>query len=97
MNVDLRQRDVDGEGWRGSSGIGETSSGNEAGVCEGFKISARACGNEEKDNTGGDVWSGSDLWTPGLLLGICDIEAAVLIDVFDVLGDSEVRHADGFI
>lgn len=97
MNVDLRERDVDGEGWRGSSGSGETSGGNETGDCEGFKISARECGNEEKDNSGGDLWSRSDLWTVGMLLGTCDIKAGVLIDVFDVLGDSEVRQADGFI
>lgn len=97
VNVDLRQRDVDGEAWRGSSGTGETSGGNETGVCDGFKISARECGNEEKDNAGGDLWCRSDLWTLGLLLGTCDIKAGVLIDVFDVLGGSEVRQADGFI
>lgn len=44
MNVDLREKDVDGEVERWSSGIsglelghGETSGGNETGVC-GFRI-----------------------------------------------------------
>lgn len=63
-------------------------------MCEALKISARECGNEEKDNNRGDPWSGFDLWTVGVQSDICDVEVGVLIDVFGVLGDSEVGHAD---
>lgn len=66
-------------------------------MCEGLKTSARECGDEEKDNNRGDPWSGFDLWTVGVQLDIRDVGVGVLIDVFDVLGDSEVGHADGLL
>lgn len=70
VNVDLREKDMDGEGERCSSGIGglalakgETSGGNEAEECEDLGISVRECGNEGEDKSCGDPRSGFDLWT----------------------------------
>lgn len=51
------------------------------------------CGNEEKCNHREDPSSSFDLWTVGVLLGFCEVDGDVLMDVFEILGESEVGHA----
>lgn len=104
VKVDLREKDMNGEGEKCSSGIGElalaegeTSGGNEREEWEDLGISAWECGNEGEDKISGDPRLGFDLWTVGEQLGFCDFDVDVLIDVFEVLGVSAVGYADGLL
>lgn len=104
VNVDLREKGMDGEGERWTFGIsglalakGETSGSNETGECEDLVISLWECGNEGEDKSRGEPQLGFDLWTAGEQLGLCDVEVGVLIDVFEVLGVSAVGHTDGLL
>lgn len=82
VNVDLSERDTDGEGERCSFGVddlvlanGDASGGNERGD-ENLGISTwENCG---------DPLSGFDLWTVWEQLDFCDIEIGFLNDVFEV-------------
>jgi len=94
VNVDLSEKDMDGEGERCSFGVddlvlakGDTSDGNERGD-ENLRISTwESCG---------DPWSAVDLRTVVEQLDFCDFEIGVLIDVCEVLGVLAVGH-DGIL
>lgn len=97
VKVDLREQELDGC----SSGDvalvrGDKGGENEWGkLREDLEVLGVEWGNEGEDESCGDPWSEFDLWTPGEQVGSLSVfEVGVLIDVFEVLGVSVMRHAD---